>query len=291
VPKASRKAFPAVDFRHNIRSKQTLVCLMLRHLEVTSPDGTVIGCHLSGTGPRLVLVHGTSGSHGSFDWLQPHLVGSFTLIAIDRRGRGTSGDGSDRYAIDREFEDVAAVVDSFGEPTGVFGHSYGALVALGAAPLARNLTKLVLYEAPLGVLNVADHFLERLDELARQGHLEALLTEFYVDFVGLSSEQLKAERMLPDWGSRVAAAAAISRELRAAQEWKPNAKSYQEFTAPALLLLGSESADWARQAAQTATALIKHAQLAILHGQGHIATATAPELVAAEVTAFLQRGD
>ena len=142
----------------------------------------------------------------SFDLLLPHLVEKFTLIAIDRRGCGTSGDAPGPYSIEREFEDVAAVVNSVGERVSLFGHSYGALVALGAAPLARNLAKLVLYEPPLRVRNVSDLFLERLDDLARRGDLETLLTEFYnVDWMGLTPEQLNAGRMRPDWGSRVAA--------------------------------------------------------------------------------------
>jgi pimeloyl-ACP methyl ester carboxylesterase len=259
----------------------------VNYMEITSPDGTRIGCHLSGTGPPLVIVHGTSGTHGSFDLVQPSLAESFTLIAIDRRGRDTSGDSLGPYAIEREFEDVAAVVDSVGEPTSLFGHSYGALVALGAAPLMRNLAKLVLYEAPLGVLNVSDLFLERLDDLAKQGDLEALLTEFYVDFVGLQSEQLSAELRMPDWETRVAAAAAISRELRAAQEWRPNPNAYHDFAAPTLMLLGSDSPEWAKRATEAATALIKHSRVIILQGQGHVATATAPKLIAAEIAAFL----
>ena len=132
-------------------------------------------------------------------------------------------------------------------------------------------------------------FFERLDELTRRGELEALLTEFYVDFLGLQPEQLNAERTLPDWGARVAGAATISRELRAPREWKPNTKSYQELTAPTLLLLGSESPEWAKLGTETATTHIKDSQVVILHGQGHIATATAPELVAAEIAAFLSK--
>src|SRR5918995_5182698 len=74
----------------------------------------------------------------------------FTVCAIDRRGRGGSGDPDD-YTIGREFEDVAAVVDSLGEPAFLLGHSYGALCALEAALLTRNVRKLVLYEPPMDV--------------------------------------------------------------------------------------------------------------------------------------------
>src|SRR5207248_6742596 len=105
------------------------------------------------------------------------------------------------------------------------------------APLARNLASLVLYEPPLCVHNVSARFLEHLDDLARRGDLETLLTEFLVDFVGLEPEVLDAERRLPDWGIRVRSAATIPRELRAAQDWQPNTESYRKFAAPTLFLL------------------------------------------------------
>ena len=261
---------------------------MVDNFEVTSSDGTRIGCHSSGAGPPLVLVHGTSGTH--VDLLLPHLVEKFTLIAIDRRGCGKSGDAPGPHSIEHEFEDVAAVVNSVGERVSLFGHSYGALVAIGAAPLARNLEKLVLYEAPLRVSNVSDVFLERLDDLARRGDLETLLTEFYsIDWIGLTPDQLDAARTAPDWGLKVAAAATIPRELRAAREWDPNKKDYQEFTTPTLVLLGSESPEFFKQATKDATALLKDSRVVILQGQGHIATGSAPEMVASELTAFLSQ--
>src|SRR5918999_1087397 len=105
---------------------------------VRSKDGTPIACWRSGEGPPLVFVHGMAVDHRKFDltvapWLQRH----FSVWAIDRRGRGASGD-SGSYAVEREFEDVAAVVDAIGGPVDVFGMSFGATVALGALPLARN---------------------------------------------------------------------------------------------------------------------------------------------------------
>jgi pimeloyl-ACP methyl ester carboxylesterase len=262
---------------------------MVDNFQVTSRDGTRIACFVSGIGPPLVLVHGTSGTHAAFDLMLPHLAEKFTLIAVDRRGCGTSSDAPGPYSIEREFEDVAAVVDSLGERVSLFGHSYGGLVAIGAAPLAPSLAKLVLYEAPLGGGFVVSRlFLERLDDLARRGDLETLLTEFYVGLLGLTPEQLNAERMAPDWVTRVAGAAAIPRELRTTQEWNLNTKDYQNFTPPTLLLVGSESPEWGKQATKNATELIRDARTVILQGQGHIATATAPDLVASELAAFLK---
>src|SRR3712207_6624694 len=99
----------------------------------TSKDGTPIAHLCSGEGPPLVLVHGTAADHGRWAPLLLAFEERFTVCAVERRGRGGSGD-SDDYAIEREFEDIAAVVDSVGELANLLGHSYGVLCALEAAP-------------------------------------------------------------------------------------------------------------------------------------------------------------
>jgi Alpha/beta hydrolase family len=91
-----------------------------------------IACWRSGQGQPLVAVHATTADHSTWNPLLPALTAHFTVYAMDRRGRGGSGDGS-TYAIEREFEDVAAVVDSIGGPVNLLGHSYGALCSLEKA--------------------------------------------------------------------------------------------------------------------------------------------------------------
>src|SRR5262245_17922096 len=113
-----------------------------------SKDGTPIGFERSGKGPPLVLVHGTSADHTRWKPLLPELESRFTLYAVDRRGRGGSGDAS-TYSVEREFEDIAAVVDAVGEPSFLLGHSYGAVCALEASLRTHNVRKLVLYEPPI----------------------------------------------------------------------------------------------------------------------------------------------
>src|SRR3712207_6694772 len=120
----------------------------MSHESATSKDGTPIAYWRSGEGPPLVLVHGTAADHGRWRPVLPAFEERFAVCAVDRRGRGGSGDSED-YAIEREFEDVAAVVDSLGEPAFLVGHSYGALCALEAALLTPNVRKMVLYEPPM----------------------------------------------------------------------------------------------------------------------------------------------
>jgi pimeloyl-ACP methyl ester carboxylesterase len=139
---------------------------------VTATDGTPIAYQRGGEGPPLVLVHGTSADHTRWKPVLPTFEEHFSVCTIDRRGRGASGD-SEEYSIEREFEDVAAVVDSFEEPAYLLGHSYGALCALGATPLTSNVRKLVLYEPPVeavGEQTDRSGIVERLEALLKAGH-------------------------------------------------------------------------------------------------------------------------
>ncbi len=133
---------------------------------VRSRDGTRIGYRMSGQGPPLVLVHGSPADHTTFEQLIPYLEPSVTVCAMDRRGRGMSDDGP-TYEHDREFEDVAAVVDALGPTTAVFAHSYGCVVALEGALLTRSLRRLILYEPWIG--RYPEGVVEELERLAARG--------------------------------------------------------------------------------------------------------------------------
>lgn len=103
---------------------------------MASADGTEIAWFTSGEGRPLLLVHGSLGDHTRWGALQPHLEPHFTVHTVDRRGRGASGEAAE-YALEREFEDVAAVIGAIaedaGSPVHVYGNSYGGLCAFGAA--------------------------------------------------------------------------------------------------------------------------------------------------------------
>ncbi len=117
--------------------------------DVRSRDGAPLAVWVEGDGPPLVLVHGSIQDHTVSAALVHELRSDVTTFSMDRRGFGGSGDTSG-YTIERDFEDVAAVVDAVaartGEPVASWGHSYGANCVMGGAALTGNVSHILLYE-------------------------------------------------------------------------------------------------------------------------------------------------
>lgn len=255
-------------------------------LTVVSPDGTAIAASVGGAGAPVVLVHGTTGSDFSWALVRSHLEVRHRIVAVQRRGRGRSGDAPG-YSLAREAEDVAAVVDSLGEPAALVGHSFGGSCCLDAALLTANVSRLVLYEPAVG-WPVDGRLLEAVDELVASGR-NGDATELYLRAAGLRDEEIEAVRSAPTWGERVAAAHTLSREDRAAAAQEVSAGRFAGVRAPTLLLTGSESPPGYRASIDRVAAALPKSTIRVLEGHGHGAIATAPELVAAEIIAFLER--
>ena len=251
---------------------------------VTSWDGTSIACTVSGAGPPIVLVHGTTGSDFSWALIRPFLEDRFAVFAMQRRGRGLSGDGAD-YSLEREAEDVAAVVDSIGEPVRLVGHSFGADCCLEAIQLTGNVDRLVLYEPafdwPLDASSLA-----RVDALVVSGDDDGATATYLREAAGLSQEELATLRSSPTWDQRVAAAHTFGREDRVAAAYAIAPGRFAGLTLPILLLSGSDSHPEFRRSIDKVMAAIPHATPHVLDGEGHAANVTAPELLAAEISAF-----
>jgi pimeloyl-ACP methyl ester carboxylesterase len=262
--------------------------------ETSSRDGTPIAYRTSGQGPPLVLVHGATADHSRWEPLLPLLEPRVTTVAIDRRGRGASGDSPD-HDLRREFEDVAAVVDAVaqgvGHPVHLFGHSYGGTCALGAATLAPQLDRLVLYEPAWtaeGDLYTPE-LLARLEARLIAGEREALLEDFFREVVHMPEDELAAYRSLPAWQRRVQAAHTLPRELRALRDREAlDLDHLRRITAPTLLLLGSDSPTFAKAEVERIAGTLADAHVTVLEGQQHIAIDLAPEMVADAVLSFLE---
>jgi pimeloyl-ACP methyl ester carboxylesterase len=252
---------------------------------VVSPDGTPIGVHRSGHGPGLVLVHGTTADASRWDPLIPQLEPVVTVHAVDRRGRGASGDGPE-YSLAAEAEDLVAVLEAVGGPVDVLGHSYGALVAVEAARLTDRIRRLVLYEPAL--VDIAPPgFTDRLEELTVAGRREDVVIALLRDLAGMPEEQLAQVRALPSWANRVAAAHTVVREQRVEEAYRFDPARFADVRVPTLMLLGTETApELAASTAMLAGAL-PDVRVSELAGQGHVAMLTAPEMFVREVLEFL----
>ena len=251
---------------------------------VTSVDGTRIGYATSGTGPPLVMVHGATADHTALSRVIPLLEPDYTVHAMDRRGRGLSGD-TPPYDITREYADVARVVDRVATETGdavsLYGHSYGAICALGAATLTRNVRRLFLYEPGYqGVVLTPDTVLARLDELVAAGEYDAALEHAYRFGVGMSADEVAAMRALPSWQARVAAAPTIPREFRTAANLPFDATSVADLRVPTVLLLGDRSTAGQQAAVAALHAALPSSVVVVLPDQAHAAQVTAPDLIA-----------
>jgi len=261
---------------------------------VRSRDGTEIGYWTSGTGPPVVFVHGTTADHTSWRMMLPYLESHLTVHAVDRRGRGASGDAAD-YHLEREFEDVAAVVDTVAEASGsrvgLFGHSFGAVCALGAAALSSAVVGgMVLYEPYLEPDEAASPpgLAERLEALVAAGDDEAALETFYREVLGLSEEELDGFRAQPSWGPRAAAAYTIAREIRAEASGPFDPERTARIAAPTLLVLGGDSPSFVAGDTRRVAAALPDANVVVLEGQEHLAHYTIPDILAEHVIAFLR---
>ena len=262
---------------------------------VPSADGTPIAVFRSGTpdGPPILLLHGTTADHTTFRTVGPMLGTTYDVYAMDRRGRGESGDTLP-YSIVREFEDVLAATDALarerGVPLDVVGHSYGGRTSLGAALLTNSIARVVCYEgapAPTGATyhppGIEDGLRERLDAGDRDGALALFMSEV----VGLSHEALAAYRANPVWPLRAATAGTILRELDAELEPAASLDALGAVRQPVLQILGTASLPVFHEATAALDARLADGRIARIDGARHAAHHTHPEIFVAAVRAFL----
>jgi hypothetical protein len=168
---------------------------------VTSKDGTSIAYDQSGNGPALILVDGAlcSRSFGPMGALSAQLAPHFTVFKYDRRGRGESSD-TQPYALEREVEDIAALIQAAGGSAFVYGTSSGAALALNAAAGGLNITRLALYEPPYNDATVAQwqDYKNGLTENLSAGRPGDAVVRF-MNYVGTPAEAIAGMQQSPVW--------------------------------------------------------------------------------------------
>ncbi len=263
---------------------------------VTSNDGTSIAYDRAGAGPAVILVDGALcfRAFGPMGALAALLAPHCTVVTYDRRGRGESGDTAP-YAVEREIEDIAALITAVGGSAGVYGISSGAFLALEAArQLPGTITRLALYEPPCSLdadaIRRFKDYRTQLDALLAAGRRGDAVTLFMrLVGAGLADDEGSAPqdagaslRQTPVWPIFEAVAPTLAYDAAVMGDSAVPAEQAAALTVSLLALAGGASPDWMQQAARTIAEAAPQGQYTLLEGQTHevAAEALAPVLIA-----------
>lgn len=238
---------------------------------VRSADGTDIAFDRLGEGPPVILVSGASTSRAVHSSLAELMAADFTVFNYDRRGRGDSGD-TPPYAVEREIDDIGAMMTVAGGSAGLFGNSSGAVLALRATAAGLPVTRLALWEPPFMVDPDAPRrqgeYLSTLETLIganRRGDAMAL----FMTVVGVPREQIEGMRRSPMWPDLEAVAPTLVYDARVMGDSTVPADLGAAVGVPTLVLTGGDSGAWADDAAGAVTARLPAARHRVLAGQTH----------------------
>jgi pimeloyl-ACP methyl ester carboxylesterase len=240
---------------------------------VTSKDGTKISFDRLGQGPAVVLVCGGSVDRMSNAGLAEALAPNFTVYNYDRRGRGDSGD-TPPYAIQREIEDIEAVIDAAGGSAFLYGISSGAALALyAAAGLPTKVKKLAMYEPPYIVEGTRPRppadTARIYTELVNAGRRGDAAEYFMVKVVGLPEEFAAQARSSPWWPAQEALAHTLAYDATVMGDYSVPTKQAASVATPTIVIAGGETWGWLQAADQTVASALPHGEYRVLEGQTH----------------------
>lgn len=254
-----------------------------------SADGTRIGFRRLGSGPALLFVHGSMSTHT--DWMRVArlLATRYTCYALDRRGRSHSGNGRLPYSLEREYEDIQALMTRTGPLAALIGHSYGAICALEAA-LGNPIAKLIVYEPPLPVGGlIAGDFLAPYTRAIAKGDPDTALEIGLSQFTRLPAYVIANMRTSKAWPRLRTLAASWTRELQAMDTLGPSVDAYAAISCPVLMLVGALSPEHPmHDASRALVEVLANVRVELIPGHAHMAMRDAPELVANLIRGFLE---
>jgi pimeloyl-ACP methyl ester carboxylesterase len=262
---------------------------------VRSKDGTTIAYEVSGKGQPLILVDAALADRRGSAKLAQALKQFFTVINYDRRGRGKSTDTLP-YAIEREVEDIEALVDASGGSAYLFGSSSGSVLALEATnKLANKVKGLFMYEPPFIVDEsfpaMPDNFLEQVQSLLDVNRQSDAVKLFFHKGMGIPSIFVTLMRwLMPDWSKMVQVAHTIPYDLRVLAGTQTGKslpeKRWINSTAPILVMVGSKSEEFFHNGAKALATMLPNTEYRSLQGRDHSAVMMAAQALAAEVKQF-----
>jgi pimeloyl-ACP methyl ester carboxylesterase len=223
---------------------------------ITSQDGTRIAYEKSGNGFPLVIVGGALADHTFYAPLAEVLAKDFTVYTYDRRGRGESGD-TKPYAVEREIEDIAALIDATGEPVVLYGHSAGSALALRAAAAGLPIAKLLLADPPYTLHSDNDEtviaqFAEetaKVQQLHDQGDHRENVARFLGGF-GLPDEAVEDTLNSPAAESMIKSANALPYDYAVLGDGLVPTELASKVKAPTVILAFGHSLDAGKQLAE-----------------------------------------
>jgi pimeloyl-ACP methyl ester carboxylesterase len=252
---------------------------------VTSKDGTSIGFDRRGQGPPVVLVCGGSVDRMSNAGVAAQLASDFTVLNYDRRGRGDSGD-TPPYAVEREIEDLGAVIEAAGGAAGVYGTSSGAALVLEAAAAGLPITKAALWEPPYiedpNLRPPADQ-VEQYGRMLSEGRRGDAVEFFMTKVVRLPAEFAEQARTQPWWQATEAIAHTLPYDATIMGDYSIPLDKAARIQAPTVILVGGASFPFMRQTAEALAKALPRGETRTLEGQEHD---VAPEVMASALAEF-----
>lgn len=238
---------------------------------VRSADGTTIAYDDFGQGPAVVVVGGALMTRSSPMQIIQALAEKFHVFSYDRRGRGDSGDHQP-YAIEREFEDLVAVIEAAGGRASVFGMSSGSFIALETVASGANIDAVAVYEPPYltaspdAYLSASDYG-TRLRDVLAEGHPDQAVELFLRQVSGgWFDEGLKSE---PWWPGMVALGPSLQYDAALTGEGDVPVDRLRAITAPTLVMYGGKSYDWAHKSVEAIAGAVPNASVEMLPDQDH----------------------
>jgi pimeloyl-ACP methyl ester carboxylesterase len=261
---------------------------------VTSADGTTIAYDRLGAGPPLITVAGASCDRARMRPTAERLARDAMVLNYDRRGRGDSGDTLP-YAVEREIEDLAALIEAAGGRASLYGHSSGAGLVLEAAAAGLPVDRLILHDAPYSPddeqsRREAREYGEELRALLAEGRRGDAMARFLV-LVGLPAQMVDGMRSGPSWAAMEAIAPTLAYDSAVMGDVERGGtlpvEAARRVTAETLVLCGGESPPFMLGIARDLVAALPNGRLHVLEGQDH---ATDPEALGPVVAEFLAEG-
>ncbi|MFC9925256.1 alpha/beta fold hydrolase [Streptomyces sp. NPDC127190] len=241
--------------------------------KTTSRDGTSLAYHVTGSGPTVILVSGAMSTGGTLAPLAQRLADRCTAVVYDRRGRGESGD-TPPYAVEREVEDLAALLDAAGGEAALFGVSSGGALVLEALASGLAVSRAAVYEVPY-----AD-FLEggAQREAAYKEQLAKALSEgrrgdavaLFLRLTGLAEEVIRGARQSPMWAGMEAVAPSLAYDDTVMGDGLLPRERLATVSVPVLCVAGGASPDWMREASREVSGVVPEGTYRELPGQTHM---------------------